>query len=219
MAKPNRTRRTNRTSRNSGSTPVENTTAADTAEERDEIVVAEGDSDEVAGVSQGEEIVTVEAEDAEAEAPDDADAEMSDADAVTRDESAAAGKKPAARDRSTVASGRPGAKGTSDAKGKAEAKSKAEAGARRNAKSGNPAKRSTSRTTSTYTSGTTSQSVKPNPRWFVPVMVGILLLGLAWLVVFYVTGGAWPVEAWGNWNLVAGFAILVAGLVMSTRWR
>jgi hypothetical protein len=27
------------------------------------------------------------------------------------------------------------------------------------------------------------------------------------------------VEAWGYWNLGVGFAILVAGLVMSTRWR
>ena len=78
--------------------------------------------------------------------------------------------------------------------------------------------RSTGRTTSTY-DGTTSTVAKPNPRWFVPVMITILLLGLAWLVVFYITGGAWPVEAWGNWNLVAGFAFFIAGLIMSTRWR
>ena len=50
-------------------------------------------------------------------------------------------------------------------------------------------------------------------------MLGILLLGLAWLVVFYISTGKWPVEAWGNWNLLVGFGIMVVGLGMSTRWR
>jgi hypothetical protein len=50
-------------------------------------------------------------------------------------------------------------------------------------------------------------------------MVTVLLVGLAWLVTFYLSSGSLPVEAWGYWNLGVGFAILVAGLVMSTRWR
>ena len=62
----------------------------------------------------------------------------------------------------------------------------------------------------------------------IPISVGvvaiivsflILLLGLAWLVTFYLSSGSLPVEAWGYWNLGVGFAILVVGLVMSTRWR
>ena len=49
--------------------------------------------------------------------------------------------------------------------------------------------------------------------------IATFLIGLLWFVVFYISRGKWPVEAWGNWNLLAGLVILVAGLVMSTRWR
>lgn len=87
------------------------------------------------------------------------------------------------------------------------------------ARSGNPAKRSTARQKATYTSADGQRTIRPNPRWFLPTLIALLLVGLAWLVTFYISGARWPVEAWGNWNLVAGFAFLVGGLVMSTRWR
>src|SRR5699024_5982683 len=95
----------------------------------------------------------------------------------------------------------------------------AKKGGKGSAKSGNPAKRAANRKTASYTSSPGTQTIKPNGRWFVPTMVTILLLGLAWLVVFYVSSGAYPVGAWGYWNLAVGFAILGVGLVMSTRWR
>jgi hypothetical protein len=50
-------------------------------------------------------------------------------------------------------------------------------------------------------------------------MLGCLIVGLVWIVVFYVSQQAWPVGALGAWNLVVGFAFLVAGVVLSTRWR
>jgi len=50
-------------------------------------------------------------------------------------------------------------------------------------------------------------------------VLGLLIVGLIWLVTFYITQGAFPVEAWGNWNILIGFAFFVAGLIMSTRWR
>jgi hypothetical protein len=31
----------------------------------------------------------------------------------------------------------------------------------------------------------------PNPVWFKPLMFGFMLLGLAWVIVFYVSQGAW----------------------------
>ena len=45
------------------------------------------------------------------------------------------------------------------------------------------------------------------------------LLGLLWIVVFYITAGAFPVAAFGYWNLVAGFGLLIAGFAMTMRWR
>ena len=59
----------------------------------------------------------------------------------------------------------------------------------------------------------------PNPRWFVPVMLTLMIIGLLWVVTYYLTAARFPVEAWGNWNLVAGFAFVIAGFLMTTRWR
>ncbi|HVN13511.1 MAG TPA: cell division protein CrgA [Kineosporiaceae bacterium] len=64
-----------------------------------------------------------------------------------------------------------------------------------------------------------SQARKPNPRWFAPVMVGLMVLGLIWVVVFYVSQTAYPIPGIGNWNLVIGFGFLLAGFGMTTRWR
>jgi hypothetical protein len=58
-----------------------------------------------------------------------------------------------------------------------------------------------------------------NPSWFVPVMVGLFILGLLWIVTFYVTQGAYPIPALHVWNLAVGFALLMAGFAMTTRWR
>ncbi|SMX81249.1 cell division protein CrgA [Brevibacterium antiquum] len=91
--------------------------------------------------------------------------------------------------------------------------------AKRTSRSGNPAKRTQGRKAATYTSQSGQQTLKPNPRWFLPVLIGLLLIGLIWLVTFYVSERAFPVEAWGNWNILVGFAFFVAGLIMSTRWR
>lgn len=58
-----------------------------------------------------------------------------------------------------------------------------------------------------------------NPSWYVPVMLGLMIIGLVWIVVFYLTAGAFPVAAWGNWNLGAGFALIISGFLMTTNWR
>lgn len=52
------------------------------------------------------------------------------------------------------------------------------------------------------------------------VMFGLMLLGLAWLVVQYLARDQIPVMAeLGNWNFAVGFALLIAGLLMTMRWR
>ena len=62
----------------------------------------------------------------------------------------------------------------------------------------------------------------PNPVWFKPIMLGLMILGLLWVIVFYLSGGnnvALPIPGIGAWNLVIGFAIAFVGFLMTTRWR
>jgi hypothetical protein len=64
-----------------------------------------------------------------------------------------------------------------------------------------------------------SAAPKPNARWFVPVMVGLLLIGLIYVVVYYLSGGKLPIPPIGPWNLAVGFGIMLVGFGMTTRWR
>ncbi|WP_432092318.1 cell division protein CrgA [Streptomyces sp. bgisy100] len=55
--------------------------------------------------------------------------------------------------------------------------------------------------------------------WVAPLMLAMFLIGLAWIVVFYVTAGDMPVGSLGNWNIVVGFGFIAAGFVVSTQWK
>lgn len=151
------------------------------------------------------------------ESPADEDAADADGEKTSKDTVTPAAK-PAGRNRKAAGGASTGG-GRSTSTKSSSSKKTATTDAKSSAKSGNPAKRAANRKTASYTSTPGTQTIKPNGRWFVPTMVTVLLLGLAWLVVFYISSGAYPVGAWGYWNLGVGFAILVAGLVMSTRWR
>lgn len=59
----------------------------------------------------------------------------------------------------------------------------------------------------------------PNPVWFKPVMIGFMLIGLVWILVFYLSNQAWPIPGIGAWNLMIGFGIAFIGFLMTTRWR
>lgn len=59
----------------------------------------------------------------------------------------------------------------------------------------------------------------PNPVWFKPVMFGFMLVGLAWIIVFYVSKTTLPIPALGAWNILVGFGIMMIGFLMTTRWR
>ena len=61
---------------------------------------------------------------------------------------------------------------------------------------------------------------QPNPRWYAPVMVTLMVLGLLWVATYYISGvHQYPVPQIGRWNLGAGFALMMAGFLMTTRWR
>lgn len=69
-----------------------------------------------------------------------------------------------------------------------------------------------------------SAAPKVSPRWWVPLMLAFFIIGLAWIVVFYLSESRYPIETIGNWtvgswNLVIGFGIVMVGFLMTTRWR
>ena len=59
-----------------------------------------------------------------------------------------------------------------------------------------------------------------SPAWLAPTMVGCFLLGLAWIALYYVTQADMPgLHTLRGWNLVGGFVLIVAGVVLATRWH
>ena len=66
---------------------------------------------------------------------------------------------------------------------------------------------------------TRSAKKQVSPPWVAPLMLGCFLVGIIWLVLFYVTGGSLPVKSLTNWNLLIGFGFIIAGFAISTQWR
>lgn len=61
---------------------------------------------------------------------------------------------------------------------------------------------------------------KISGRWVAPLMVTFFLVGLAWIVVYYVAPDSVPVmKNLGNANLLIGFGLLGAGFATATRWK
>lgn len=60
----------------------------------------------------------------------------------------------------------------------------------------------------------------PLPTWYKAAMFGLLMIGLLWIMVFYLTpGGQLPIPGIGGWNIIAGFGLAMVGFIMMTRWR
>ena len=75
------------------------------------------------------------------------------------------------------------------------------------------------RSKAVYTPPPSRAKSKVSPPWLVPTMLGLLLVGLAWIALYYVTGGNLPISALGAWNLAVGFALIIGGVALSTKWR
>ncbi|MET9294498.1 cell division protein CrgA [Streptomyces sp. NPDC003077] len=65
----------------------------------------------------------------------------------------------------------------------------------------------------------TNLKLNSGRRWVAPLMLAMFLIGLAWIVLFYVTEGDMPVKAMGNWNIVCGFGFIALGFGVSTQWK
>ena len=61
---------------------------------------------------------------------------------------------------------------------------------------------------------------KVSPPWVGPAIVACLIIGLAWIVTYYLTNGSVAgLSALGAWNMVVGFAFIIAGVTLATRWH
>jgi hypothetical protein len=66
----------------------------------------------------------------------------------------------------------------------------------------------------------TAQSAdRPSPTWLPVTAVALIVFGIAWLVVYYLSEQRFPVESWGYWNIGVGFGAMVIALGMLSKWR
>ena len=72
--------------------------------------------------------------------------------------------------------------------------------------------------------GTSRTPVKVNtggtPVWYKVIMFGLMIFGLAWLILYYLAGDqiSWLTQL-GPWNYAIGFAGMILGLLMTMGWR
>ena len=62
----------------------------------------------------------------------------------------------------------------------------------------------------------------PNPVWFKPLMFGFMLLGLVWIIVYYITSATTlplPIPALGQGNIFVGFGLVLVGFMMTPWWK
>lgn len=59
---------------------------------------------------------------------------------------------------------------------------------------------------------------KKNPVWLLPVMAGCFILGVAWILVYYISDAKYPFP-FGNGNLLTGFGLFIVGFLLLTKWK
>jgi hypothetical protein len=55
--------------------------------------------------------------------------------------------------------------------------------------------------------------------FLVPFMVGCFILGLLWIVVYYLSGAKYPVPQLHGWNMAVGFGLIITGFIASMKWK
>lgn len=69
-------------------------------------------------------------------------------------------------------------------------------------------------------SKTKAKAVGPSHPAYIAVMLGMIVLGLIWLVVYYLAMDQIQfMSDLGGWNILIGFAPMIIGLVMTMKWR
>lgn len=89
-------------------------------------------------------------------------------------------------------------------------------------KIGNPAKRAAVEAAVDAKRARDARDFKPVPKWYKVLMFGLMIVGLLWIVVFYIAamqGIQVPIPGIGNWNIMCGFALALIGFIMMMGWR
>lgn len=65
------------------------------------------------------------------------------------------------------------------------------------------------------------RAVSPHSRrWVPPVFITVGLLGVAWLVVYYIAGLQVPLmSALGDWNILIGMGLMASSFIIATLWK
>ena len=58
-----------------------------------------------------------------------------------------------------------------------------------------------------------------SPRWLPVTMTTAFMIGLIWIVTFYISQTEYPIPGIGAWNIVIGFSFVGVGFALASRWR
>lgn len=57
-------------------------------------------------------------------------------------------------------------------------------------------------------------------RWVVPTMLTLLILGLVWIIVYYLLREEIGfIDTLGGWNLLIGMGLITGGFITATQWK
>lgn len=60
-----------------------------------------------------------------------------------------------------------------------------------------------------------------SPSWLAPTMVALFVIGLTYIVIFYIAGAQIPImrDLSALVNVAIGFAFISGGFILATRWK
>ena len=56
-------------------------------------------------------------------------------------------------------------------------------------------------------------------RWIAPAMVTMFIIGLLWIVIWYIAPDNPIMGPLAGWNVAIGFVFIAIGFILSTKWR
>jgi len=65
------------------------------------------------------------------------------------------------------------------------------------------------------------RTIMPGQRaWVPPLFITVGLIGVAWLVVYYIAGNKVPyMQNLGNWNILIAMGLIAAAFSLATLWK